>query len=145
MRSPAWALIQRDKCSYRKRRIGHRQAQRADHGKTKEGGYLPPTKERGLRRNQSLPIAESGTSRLWSDRKCISVIYAGQSVVQPEPANGDFSEDSADASGGPHSSRISVSYHVKQQSWEDRGEQGHRFLAHLMLKSKSPCDFVSRS
>lgn len=37
-------------------------------------------------------------------------------MVQPEPANVDFSEDSADASGGPHSSRISVSYHVKQQS-----------------------------
>lgn len=48
MRSLGWGLVQKDRCSYKKRKLGHRHAQRKSHVKTQgEDNHLQTT-ERDL-------------------------------------------------------------------------------------------------
>ncbi|CAD7692870.1 unnamed protein product [Nyctereutes procyonoides] len=58
MRSYGWALIQHDRCPYKKKRVGHRHTQREDHVKTEgEGGRRKPG--RGLPEKPTLPTSSS--------------------------------------------------------------------------------------
>lgn len=52
MRSSGWALVQYDWCPYKRRKLGHKHAQREDDIKTQGEGACLQGKERGLRSSQ---------------------------------------------------------------------------------------------
>ena len=82
MRSLGWAVIQSDWYLSKKRRLGHRHAQREDHVRTQgEGGCLQ-AKDRGLRRNQTWEFPGGRVVRALTAEGPVSILSRGTKIPQ---------------------------------------------------------------